>query len=165
MQLQDAREDSQTNIRIMELGQQAQYIQHSTGKRPENWYEFKVKNAAEFKPQKLRKGLIGAVVGLALGAALIGLAVAIAGTALPAAMVAPAITATIGAGLIGALIGTQTEVARENIHNKKLTDNYSTYLNTFEQAHAHQQSPSVNYRDDHAKRLQAEASVEQARSR
>lgn len=135
LQLRDVRKDAQGSSQIMELGQRADYIQRSTGSRPESWYEFKKKNAEELNLSPVKKALIGAVIGVTIGASVLFGVAAIAGMELTAFTMGHMGLMALGFGVTGAIFGQNMEVERENLANKKLISGYDSYLSGFEQAH------------------------------
>ncbi len=155
LQLQDVRDDARRSSAIMELGQRADYVQRTTGVKPESWYEYKLKNAEPLELKPLRKALVGALVGVAIGAALLAATVFAVGLPITAAAAPILIAAPLSLGFLGALVGQNIEVKRENEAEQKLIKGYTSYLAGFEQAKSQSIAAAIDYRDDHVKRLKS----------
>jgi hypothetical protein len=163
LQINDLQHDNHRSALIMELGQRAESIAASI--KPKNWYEFKKENQENLNLSPVKKALVGAMIGAALGAALVAGVAAIPGIALSTVPVALLAVPAIGVAIAGAIIGQNVEVRRENKANDKLVAKYGEYLDEVEKSYSKARgvASSINYRDDHAARLQRNSSEERVR--
>lgn len=157
VQLEDVRADSSRDRHIVELSQQAEMITRMGGK-PKSWFEFKREHQKELREGSSTGVFTGIGVGGALGV-VVGAALAMtspAGAGLAAMALSASYIGLIGA-VIGGMLGYSHEMNEENASHKKVVDGYQNYLNSVEQSLSRAPSvgAAINYRDDHAQRLEA----------